>query len=208
MKTLFSLARYFQPSVVFIDEIDSLLSQRSDGDADNGSRRLKTEFLVQLDGASTNDDQDRILIVGATNRPEEIDEAVRRRMGKRLYIPLPSKEGRKEMFLRLLAKNPNTLSDEEMEKLVELTDGYSGSDIKNLCAEASMFSVRDLGSFIKHASADQLRPIEFKDCRSALKSIRPSVAQSDLDRYIEWNRTFGSFDFDEKEQEESSAKSD
>jgi len=207
VRTLFAMARYFQPSVVFIDEIDSLLSQRSESDADNGSRRLKTEFLIQLDGATTNDDKDRILIVGATNRPEEIDEAVRRRMGKRLYIPLPSKEGRKEMITRLLSKNPHTLSDDELNEFVELTNGYSGSDIKNLCGEASLFSVRELGHSIRLASKDELRPIQFKDCVKALKSIRPSVAQSDLERYIEWNKSFGSFEFSENnEQEESSEK--
>ncbi|KAF0976537.1 hypothetical protein FDP41_004436 [Naegleria fowleri] len=203
VRTLFALARYFQPSVVFIDEIDSLLSQRTDSDSDSGTRRLKTEFLVQLDGASTNDETDRILIVGATNRPEEIDEAVRRRMQKRLYIPLPSKEGRKEMLARLLSKNPHVISEEELNSLVDLTDGYSGSDIKNLCAEASMFAIRDLGSQIKHAAASELRPIEFKDFKAALKSIRPSVAQSDLHRYIEWNKTFGSFDYNENSNEES-----
>ncbi|KAG2378076.1 hypothetical protein C9374_008698 [Naegleria lovaniensis] len=207
VRTLFALARYFQPSVVFIDEIDSLLSQRTDSDSDSGSRRLKTEFLVQLDGASTNDETDRILIVGATNRPEEIDEAVRRRMQKRLYIPLPSKEGRKEMLTRLLSKNPHVISEDEMNTLVDLTDGYSGSDIKNLCAEASMFAIRDLGSQIKHAAASELRPIEFKDFKAALKSIRPSVAQSDLQRYIEWNKTFGSFDYSESAEESEKGSS-
>lgn len=73
--------------MIFIDEIDSLLSQRSDTEHEC-SRRIKTEFLVQLDGAATVDDE-RILLVGATNRPQELDEAARRRFVKRLYIPLP-----------------------------------------------------------------------------------------------------------------------
>lgn len=75
--------------MIFIDEVDSLLSQRSDTEHES-SRRIKTEFLVQLDGASTAE-EDRILLVGATNRPQELDEAARRRFVKRLYIPLPEK---------------------------------------------------------------------------------------------------------------------
>lgn len=76
--------------VIFIDEIDSLLSQRSDTEHES-SRRIKTEFLVQLDGATT-DNEERLLLVGATNRPQELDEAARRRFVKRLYIPLPEYE--------------------------------------------------------------------------------------------------------------------
>lgn len=81
-------ARANQPSVVFIDEIDSILTKRVDGEHES-SRRLKTEFMIQLEGANTTSDQDRLLIVGATNRPQELDDAVRRRFTKRLYIPLP-----------------------------------------------------------------------------------------------------------------------
>lgn len=77
VRALFAVARAHQPSVIFIDEIDSLLSQRTDGE-NEATRRIKTEFLVQFDGCGTSD-QDRILMVGATNRPHEIDEAARRR---------------------------------------------------------------------------------------------------------------------------------
>lgn len=73
--------------MIFIDEIDSLLSQRSDTEHES-SRRIKTEFLVQLDGATTDNDE-KLLVIGATNRPQELDEAARRRFVKRLYIPLP-----------------------------------------------------------------------------------------------------------------------
>lgn len=89
VRALFAVARCHQPAVIFIDEIDSLLSQRSETEHES-SRRIKTEFLVQLDGAAT-EDEDRILVIGATNRPQELDEAARRRFVKRLYIPLPEK---------------------------------------------------------------------------------------------------------------------
>ena len=95
VRTMFAIAAIHQPSVVFIDEIDSLLCSRSDADQE-GSRRIKTEFLVQLDGANTfAGEEDRILIIGATNRPHDLDEAVRRRLVKRLYIPMPNAAGRR-----------------------------------------------------------------------------------------------------------------
>ncbi|KAF5273488.1 hypothetical protein FQA39_LY07505 [Lamprigera yunnana] len=87
VRALFAVAVCHQPAVIFIDEVDSLLSQRSDTEHES-SRRLKTEFLVRLDGATTDNDE-RVLVIGATNRPQELDEAARRRFVKRLYIPLP-----------------------------------------------------------------------------------------------------------------------
>ena len=95
VKTMFAIAAIHQPSVVFIDEIDSLLCTRNDQDQE-ASRRIKTEFLVQLDGVNTfAGEEARILIIGATNRPNDIDEAVRRRLVKKLYIPLPNSAGRR-----------------------------------------------------------------------------------------------------------------
>lgn len=95
VKTLFQLAIIKQPSVVFIDEIDSVLCARSENEMES-SRRLKTEFLVQLEGAKSNKD-DKILLIGATNRPEELDEAARRRFVKRLYISLPCSKARRTL---------------------------------------------------------------------------------------------------------------
>ena len=138
VKSLFSMAKELQPSIVFIDEIDSLLTERSENEHE-ASRRLKTEFLVQFDGVSgLQNDQVLIMgifqlnIVAATNRPQELDEAARRRFTKRIYIPLPEKETRKELFTHLLDKNGQTLSANEISKIVDLTEGYSGSDISAL----------------------------------------------------------------------------
>lgn len=91
VRALFRYARAKQPSVIFLDEIDSLLSKRKDSEHES-SRRLKTEFLIQLEGANTTNEQDRLLLVGATNLPQELDDAARRRFTKRLYIPLPEFE--------------------------------------------------------------------------------------------------------------------
>ena len=95
VRTMFAIAAIHQPTVIFIDEIDSLLCARNENDMES-SRRIKTEFLVQLDGANTFAGENaRILIIGATNRPDDLDEAVRSRLVKRLYIPLPNTAGRK-----------------------------------------------------------------------------------------------------------------
>lgn len=80
-----AVVRAWQPAVIFIDEVDSLLTARTENDNES-SRRIKTEFLVQLDGAKTSD-ATQILVIGATNRPQELDEAARRRFVKRLYVP-------------------------------------------------------------------------------------------------------------------------
>merc|ERR1719293_403094 len=142
VRALFAVARVHQPSVVFIDEIDSLLTARSDSDHES-SRRIKTEFLVQLDGANTVGEE-RVLVVGATNRPQELDEAARRRLVKRLYIPLPEIEARKSIINNLLGKENHNLSKEEIMKVSKLTEGYSGADMANLCKEAAMGPIRSL----------------------------------------------------------------
>jgi SpoVK/Ycf46/Vps4 family AAA+-type ATPase len=129
VKSLFTLARemvYFvniqQPSVIFIDEIDSILTCRSDSEHE-ASRRLKTEFLLQFDGMGSSD-QDKVLVLGATNRPQEIDEAALRRFVKRIYIPLPETITRTHLLQNLLKDHKNDLSSHHLTKLVEMTDGF------------------------------------------------------------------------------------
>ena len=108
-----------------------------------GTRRLKTEFLVQLDGVSSAE-KASILVIGATNRPQDLDEAARRRFVKRLYIPLPDEETRKALFGILLKKNENQIDDAQIDVLVERSEGYSCADIHNLCREAAMGPIRDV----------------------------------------------------------------
>ncbi|XP_064619122.1 fidgetin-like protein 1 [Lineus longissimus] len=191
VRTLFGVARLHQPAVIFIDEIDSLLSQRSDGEHES-SRRIKTEFLVQLDGATTEGDE-RLLVVGATNRPQEIDEAARRRFVKRLYIQLPEFAARRQIIYNLLSKQAYELTEEEVSQICTKTEGYSGADMANLCREAALGPIRSI-SFgdIEHITPDQVRPIVIKDLEDALGQVRASVSNKDLDLYIEWNSLYGS----------------
>lgn len=189
VRALFYLSRKMQPSVIFVDEIDSLLSQRSENE-NEGSRRIKTEFLVQFDGVGTTN-EDRILLIGATNRPQEIDEAARRRLVKRIYVPLPEKVARKSMIKNLLGEYNNTLGEEELNTIAAETDGYSGSDVFNLCREASLEPLREIKD-IKSVEGDKTRPIDLADFIKATKQIRKSVSDRDLDLYVRWNENFGS----------------
>jgi SpoVK/Ycf46/Vps4 family AAA+-type ATPase len=201
VKTLFFVASYRQPAVVFIDEIDSLLSQRKESE-NEASRRIKTEFLVQLDGTGTTG-QGRVLIIGATNRPQEMDDAARRRFTKRLYIPLPEEDDRKALLLKLLKTNNHKLIDTDIDLLAKETKGFSGADLKSLCTDAAMGPIRALGSKALEISVKDVPPISLKHFKKSLKGTRPSVAPEDLKQYIEYDQIYGS-----KRAEDSDGDSD
>ena len=139
IKGLFDLARKNKPAVIFLDEIDSVLGARSDNEND-ATRRVKTEFLIQMQGVG-NDDEG-ILVLGATNIPWGLDPAVRRRFQKKIYISLPELDARKGMFDINLKGTTNTLNDEQKEDLAAKTDGFSGSDIATLTQDAVFEPVR------------------------------------------------------------------
>ncbi|KAJ8249444.1 hypothetical protein GJAV_G00234980 [Gymnothorax javanicus] len=108
VKALFAVARGLQPSIIFIDEIDGLLRERREGERD-ASRRLKTEFLIEFDGVQSGRD-DRVLVMGATSRSQELDEALLRRFAKQVYVTLPSEETGYKLLRNLLGKHGNPLS--------------------------------------------------------------------------------------------------
>ncbi|XP_037025108.1 fidgetin-like protein 1 [Bradysia coprophila] len=190
VRALFTVAAVKQPSVIFIDEIDSLLSQRSDQEHES-SRRMKTEFLVQLDGARTSDDE-RVLIVGATNRPQELDEAARRRLVKRLYIPLPEIDARIQILTSLLKKVSHQLNETEITEIGRLTNGFSGADMKTLCHEALMEPMRLIPvELLRTIDAKDVPRVSFQDFTNALKRVRASVSADDLEQYEKWDSTYG-----------------
>ncbi|XP_061594020.1 vacuolar protein sorting-associated protein 4B-like [Cololabis saira] len=143
VKNLFSLARENRPSIIFIDEIDSLCGSRSENESE-AARRIKTEFLVQMQGVGNNNEG--ILVLGATNIPWTLDSAIRRRFEKRIYIPLPEEHARSFMFKLHLGSTPNNLTDEDFVTLGKRTDGYSGADVSVIVRDALMQPVRRVQS--------------------------------------------------------------
>jgi vacuolar protein-sorting-associated protein 4 len=121
VKALFDLARKTNPAIIFIDEIDSLMSARSDGENES-TRRVKTEFLVQMQGVGKDDKG--ILVLGATNIPWGLDPAVRRRFQKKIYLGLPDIEARKFMLKHNLGKTNHNIADEDFEELASRCEGY------------------------------------------------------------------------------------
>ncbi|TKC37914.1 hypothetical protein EI555_021127, partial [Monodon monoceros] len=208
VRALFAVARELQPSIIFIDEVDSLLCERREGEHD-ASRRLKTEFLIEFDGVQSAGD-DRVLVMGATNRPQELDEAVLRRFTKRVYVSLPNEETRLLLLKNLLCKQGSPLTQKELAQLarfksakvkiscsfffpiLRMTDGYSGSDLTALAKDAALGPIRELKpEQVKNMSASEMRNIRLSDFTESLKKIKRSVSPQTLEAYIRWNKDFG-----------------
>ncbi|KAK7025569.1 mitochondrial dynamin GTPase Msp1 [Paramarasmius palmivorus] len=136
---LFSLARKTQPSIIFIDEIDSFLRERSSGDHEAMSM-MKAEFMTLWDGLKSSNE--RILVLGATNRPNDIDSAIFRRLPKRFAVSLPDHDQRLKI-LNLMLKDTSVSPDFQIEFLAQISEGLSGSDLKELCRNAAMIPVRE-----------------------------------------------------------------
>ncbi|XP_058104696.1 uncharacterized protein LOC131248435 isoform X1 [Magnolia sinica] len=190
VRTLFMVAVSRQPSVIFIDEIDSIMSTRLANESD-ASRRLKSEFLIQFDGVTSNPN-DLVIVLGATNKPQELDDAVLRRLVKRIYVPLPDENIRRLLFKHQLKGQAFSLPGSDLERLVKETEGYSGSDLQALCEEAAMMPIRELGSNILTIKANQVRPLRYGDFQKAMTVIRPSIVKSKWEELEQWNKEFGS----------------
>ncbi|KAM9558491.1 spastin-like isoform 2-T2 [Salvelinus alpinus] len=190
VRALFAVARELQPAIIFIDEIDSLLCERREGEHD-ASRRLKTEFLIQFDGVQS-EGAERVLVMGATNRPQELDEAVLRRFAKRVHVALPTEETRFKLLKNLLGKHGHPLNQKELAHLAKMTGGYSGSDLTSLAKDAALGPIRELGpEQVKNMAASDMRNIRCKDFEDSLKRIKPSVSPTTLDLYVRWNTDYG-----------------
>ncbi|KAF1830563.1 AAA-domain-containing protein [Decorospora gaudefroyi] len=204
VRALFQLAKLLAPSIIFVDEIDSLLSSRSGSGEHEATRRIKTEFLIQWSdlqraaaGSAVTDkdkekgDATRVLVLAATNLPWAIDEAARRRFVRRQYIPLPEDWVRKQQVKTLLSHQKHELSDQDLDRLVKLTEGFSGSDITALAKDAAMGPLRSLGEKLLSMTMDQIRPIQYKDFVASLQTIRPSVSKQGLKEFEDWATQFG-----------------
>ncbi|KAI9641331.1 hypothetical protein NHQ30_010133 [Ciborinia camelliae] len=203
VRALFSLAKALAPSIIFVDEIDSLLSARSGGEHE-ATRRIKTEFLIQwsdlqraaagreqTDKEKERGDASRVLVLAATNLPWAIDEAARRRFVRRQYIPLPEEETRAKQLKTLLGHQKHGLKEGDIQELVKATDGFSGSDITALAKDAAMGPLRSLGEKLLEMSMDDIRPMQIEDFEASLVNIRPSVSKQGLQEFEDWAKEFG-----------------
>ncbi|OTF69115.1 katanin p60 ATPase-containing subunit A1-like protein [Euroglyphus maynei] len=198
VRLLFEMARFYAPSTIFIDEIDSLCSRRGSDNEHEASRRVKSELLIQMDGITNNDDPSKVVMVlAATNFPWDIDEALRRRLEKRIYIPLPTAEGR-EALLRINLREVKQAENLDTGEIARRLDGYSGADITNVCRDACMMVMRRR---IQGLTPEQIRslskeeldlPVTFTDFEEAMRKINKSVSPEDLKKYEKWMAEFGS----------------
>ncbi|XP_032960528.1 katanin p60 ATPase-containing subunit A-like 1 isoform X3 [Rhinolophus ferrumequinum] len=201
VRLLFEMARFYAPTTIFIDEIDSICSRRGTSDEHEASRRVKSELLIQMDGvggALENDDPSKmVMVLAATNFPWDIDEALRRRLEKRIYIPLPTAKGRTEL-LKINLREVELDPDIQLEDIAEKIEGYSGADITNVCRDASLMAMRRRinglsPEEIRALSKEELQmPVTKGDFELALKKIAKSVSAADLEKYEKWMVEFGS----------------
>ncbi|XP_033842671.1 katanin p60 ATPase-containing subunit A-like 1 [Periophthalmus magnuspinnatus] len=201
VRLLFEMARFYAPTTIFIDEIDSICGRRGTSDEHEASRRVKSELLIQMDGvggAMENDDPSKmVMVLAATNFPWDIDEALRRRLEKRIYIPLPTAVGRVEL-LKINLREVELADDVDLDLIAEKIAGYSGADITNVCRDASMMAMRRriqglTPEEIRALSKDELQmPVTMEDFTLTLKKISKSVSAADLEKYEAWMAEFGS----------------
>ena len=213
VRILFEMAKYYAPTVIFIDEVDSLGTKRGQGNEGDGSRRVKAELLVQMDGASSassaganakagDTSKTLVMVMGATNRPWDLDEALLRRFEKRIYIPLPNEVGRKQMFY-LNTKKIEIDKNIDSKELVNLTKGYSGADISNVCRDAALMPLRRELKANKNRNVEDLvndkefrtrirAPITMDDFRQACKNINKATSEKDLEQFTNWTKEFAS----------------
>ena len=213
VRILFEMARFYAPTTIFIDEVDSLCSKRGESGEGEGSRRVKAELLVQMEGVNSNtsaganeesqeDKRKIVTVMAATNRPWDLDDALRRRFEKRVYIPLPNEKGRQQLF-ELNLRKINVAEDIDYEKLIKATNGYSGADIANVCREASLMPMRRNLIANKGRNIEELvndpdfrnkieAPIGMSDLLEAIGNISKSVSQKDLEVYDKWTAEFSS----------------
>lgn len=189
VKELFDAAREKMPSLVFIDEVDSIATERTAGEHD-ALRRVKTQLMQAMDGI-TSKAEDRIVVLGATNIPWEIDAAFRRRFEKRIYVLLPDLEARQAIF-KIHTKGVEHAPEVNFEELAMLSEGYSGADIALICREAIMMPIRELDAAGALSDTSvQVRHVLKGDFTLAMEKIRPSVSPGELQRFDEWFAEFG-----------------
>eukprot|EP00249_Psilotum_nudum_P017328 c26263_g1_i1 orf=358-3672(-) len=202
-KALFTLARKLAPSIIFIDEVDSILGARGNQSEHEATRKQRNEFMAAWDGLQSKENE-RILVLATTNRPFDLDDAVIRRLPRRIFIDLPDLENRSKILHVILAQE-DLAEDFSFNELARQTEGYSGSDLKNLCVTAAYRPVRELLEAEKQAKAATegatqqenlnatVRPLCLEDFLQAKNTIGTSVAYdaSSMIQLRRWNEQYG-----------------
>uniref|UniRef100_A0A0E0MTC5 AAA+ ATPase domain-containing protein n=1 Tax=Oryza rufipogon TaxID=4529 RepID=A0A0E0MTC5_ORYRU len=214
VRALFTLAAKVSPTIIFVDEVDSMLGQRNRAGEHEAMRKIKNEFMTHWDGLLSRPDQ-KILVLAATNRPFDLDEAIIRRFERRIMVGLPSLESR-ELILRSLLSKEKVDGGLDYKELATMTEGYSGSDLKNLCTTAAYRPVRELiqkerkkelekkkreqGGNASDASKMKekdetiiLRPLNMKDLKEAKNQVAASFAAEGtiMGELKQWNELYG-----------------
>ncbi|CAN1778376.1 Outer mitochondrial transmembrane helix translocase [Linum perenne] len=229
VRALFSLAAKVSPTIIFVDEVDSMLGQRTRVGEHEAMRKIKNEFMTHWDGLATKQGE-RILVLAATNRPFDLDEAIIRRFERRIMVGLPSVENR-EMILKTLLSKEKVDEQLDFKELATLTEGFSGSDLKNLCTTAAYRPVRELiqqersrdmekkekkkkaaeaqktdetteAQETKEERVITLRPLNMEDFRLAKNQVAASFASggSIMAELKQWNELYGEGGSRKKEQ--------
>ena len=198
---IFRVAYRMAPSLIFFDEIESLVMKRDSGrEAATG---VVQTFLTELDGFKSKKLDKPVIVIAATNKPWLLDEAILSRFEKRIYIPLPDHEARKEIFRLNLEKRGFEIEGITYDELANLTEGYSGRDIANACREAIILMLRRSNPDIyeklaRIQSLQQLQemkykvtPIKREELLMAIEKVKPPITQQDIQRYIEWMKQHG-----------------
>ncbi|NWX89375.1 ATAD1 protein, partial [Nothoprocta pentlandii] len=171
---VFSLAIKLQPSIIFIDEIDSFLRSRSSSDHE-ATAMMKAQFMSLWDGLDT-DYNCQVIVMGATNRPQDLDSAIMRRMPTRFHINQPALKQR-EAILKLILKNENVDRHVDLLEVAKETDGFSGSDLKEMCRDAALLCVREYVNAAceeENHDEDEIRPVQQQDLQRAIEKMRRS----------------------------------
>ncbi|XP_067349879.1 fidgetin-like isoform X2 [Channa argus] len=197
IRASFLVARCRQPSVLFISEVDMLLSAHLS--EESPINRLKGELLAQLDSlliGSGDDCSNQVLVVCSTSRPQDMDEGLRRYFARRVLVPLPDSAARHQIVNQLLAQAQHKycISDEELALLVQRTEGFSGLDLARFCQEAlvGLLHVSAQGmDMTGMMPRGQIRPLTYQDFESVFCKFQASISQKEIDTYTEWNKMFG-----------------
>ena len=176
------------PILLFIDEIDSLIGTRN-GEV-GGEIRVKNQFLTEMDGINNKAKISKLYVIGATNKPWTLEAGFLRRFQKRIYVTLPDNDSRNYLFKQytMPLKKDKTLKIEELTKLVQ---GYSASDIKDICQAAQLRVVNELFESGKAMeAASNPRSISMNDFREIIKIRKPSVSVDMIRAYMRWSEQF------------------